>query len=514
MRAASLSVEFFALVRELYGPGREREADDFARNILFDLAHAIGKSDAQNFHEKMGSSIRSRGSPPGPVHFAHAGWAFVDISPESRPSPDDDYYLLYDHPYSFESDAWLRAGDARGDFPVCIMNAGYSSGWCEESFGMPLVAAEVLCRARGDETCRFVMAPPGTIEEHVERFARTRRPSGPRAYRIPDFFSRKRVGGGARRARDDLERRVSERTADRLEAAREMDERRQVERRLRPGAEARGHRPARRRHRPRLQQPDGHRHRQRELARAELAVGDPRARYVDAISSARASAPRTLTRQLLAFSRAQVVRARAARPQRVVADLGRHARPRHRRGRRAGDATSTATRRSIDADRGADRAGGGEPGGQRARRHAGGRDAHDRDREVRARRRSARPRAGARRCVLSPSATRASGMDAATLAHIFEPFFTTKEVGKGTGLGLSTVYGIVKQIGRRTSRSAARSVRVSRFTVLPAADGSACRCHRRPPPPKVVRPHGHRQRDHARRGQRHRPQRTRRLSAR
>ena len=39
------------------------------------------------------------------------------------------------------------------------------------------------------------------------------------------------------------------------------------------------------------------------------------------------------------------------------------------------------------------------------------------------------------------------GMDAETQAHIFEPFFTTKEVGKGTGLGLSTVYGIVKQSG-------------------------------------------------------------------
>jgi PAS domain S-box-containing protein len=39
------------------------------------------------------------------------------------------------------------------------------------------------------------------------------------------------------------------------------------------------------------------------------------------------------------------------------------------------------------------------------------------------------------------------GLDPESKAHLFEPFFTTKEMGKGTGLGLSTVYGIIKQSG-------------------------------------------------------------------
>ncbi len=56
------------------------------------------------------------------------------------------------------------------------------------------------------------------------------------------------------------------------------------------------------------------------------------------------------------------------------------------------------------------------------------------------------------------------GMTPETLRHIFEPFYTTKGVGEGSGLGLATVYGIVKQSGGSVSVSSQRG-RGTRFTI-------------------------------------------------
>ncbi len=167
VRGAALSIEFFDFIRRLFGQS-ERDAVSMASQVLFDLAHALGKADAEHFHRTMGLTDPLSKLSAGPVYFANAGWAFVNLHEQSNPSPDENYFLLYDHPYSFEADAWIRAG-RRSDFAVCQMSAGYSSGWCEESFGLPLVATEISCRAKGDDMCRFVMAPPHRIDGHVER---------------------------------------------------------------------------------------------------------------------------------------------------------------------------------------------------------------------------------------------------------------------------------------------------------------------------------------------------------
>ncbi|MGO9714460.1 MAG: ATP-binding protein [Polyangiaceae bacterium] len=452
VRAASLSVDFYALVERIYGDARRGEANEFAQSILFDLAHAVGKSDARNFHTKMGLVDPIAKLSAGPIHFAHAGWAFVDIFPESQPAPDESFCLVYDHPYSFESDAWVRAGKRR-EAPACMMNAGYSSGWCEESFGVTLVATEILCRAKGDAVCRFLMAHPERMAGVVERYLAKGSASPPRAttYSIPDFFSRKRMEEELRRARDELEERVRERTHDLVRAnellTHEMEQRKRAERQLlqTQKLEAIG----------RLAGGIAHDFNNLMavvlgsggLLAKRIPAGDPLQPLVDSILQAGDRAAK-LTQQLLALGRAQPRMREQILLNDVVRDLGEIVE------RSLGDRVTLELR--LDPAAGAIRADRGEleqivmnlalnardamPGGGKVtlatvREHVtdarslelGGIEAGDYAR-------------------LEVSDT-GVGMNEETLAQVFEPFFTTKEAGKGTGLGLAIVEGVVKQLG-------------------------------------------------------------------
>jgi PAS domain S-box-containing protein len=183
-----------------------------------------------------------------------------------------------------------------------------------------------------------------------------------------------------------------------------------------------------------------------ELAMREVAPGRPLRRELEEIHKA-ATRAGSLTAQLLAFSRKQLLQPRILDLGDVVADMERMLR------RLIGEDVELRTVRAarldrVCADRGQleqvllnlavnarDAIGGGGwlrletanvevtgDGADPAGRLAG-------------------------RYVMLAVADNGCGMDDEVKSHIFEPFYTTKELGRGTGLGLATVYGIVRQSG-------------------------------------------------------------------
>lgn len=189
VRASALSNEFFESFLKFYSNRPAEEATLITRNMLFDIAHVIGMEDAKNFHKRMRLKDPIEKLAAGPVHFAYMGWASVEIFPESRPSPDENYYMKFYHPFSFEADSWVRAGK-KSDTPVCIMNAGYSSGWCEQSYGLQLTTVEISCKAKGDKHCTFIMAPPHMIDRYLPKAQKKREN---KKIEVPAFLQRKKI---------------------------------------------------------------------------------------------------------------------------------------------------------------------------------------------------------------------------------------------------------------------------------------------------------------------------------
>jgi CheY-like chemotaxis protein len=183
-----------------------------------------------------------------------------------------------------------------------------------------------------------------------------------------------------------------------------------------------------------------------EVLLEQLNEHDPLLVKVQAIQQA-ADRATTLTRQLLAFSRKQLLELKVVDMNAIVADMERLLRP------LIGENIDLTTKLAPNV--GHTRADAGQLEQVIMNLVVNAKDAmptggriviQTSEEELDAVRREHSLIQPGSYILLSVSDTGA-GMDKETQSRIFEPFFTTKEKGKGTGLGLSTVYGIVKQSG-------------------------------------------------------------------
>ena len=164
VRCESLFLSWFDALADVFGKGPAGE-------FIYNTAREIGRSDSLSFSDRRNVKDGLERLSAGPVHFAHAGWAFVDILPDSRPAMDDSYYLHYYHPNTFESEVFTSRGGT-SDSCVCLFSAGYSAGWCSEAFQVAVHGRELTCVARGDASCEFIMAPAAKLDEHERALRR------------------------------------------------------------------------------------------------------------------------------------------------------------------------------------------------------------------------------------------------------------------------------------------------------------------------------------------------------
>lgn len=206
-----------------------------------------------------------------------------------------------------------------------------------------------------------------------------------------------------------------------------------------------------------------------ELLRGHLDEGNPSRAYADEIYRAGERAAR-LTRQLLAFSRKQILKPVLFDLNGLTADLGKMLQ--QLIGGNIELATSLGRAPAlVEADQGqmeqvimnlAINARDAMPNGGKLTIET----AHVGLDEDTARAECLVPTATYVKLTVSDTGC---GMEASVRSRIFEPLFTTKEPGKGTGLGLSTVYGIVKQSGGCISVSSEVGVGTTFEIYLPAA---------------------------------------------
>ncbi len=209
-----------------------------------------------------------------------------------------------------------------------------------------------------------------------------------------------------------------------------------------------------------------------EVLLEQLEKGSAMHHKVQSIQQA-ADRAATLTRQLLAFSRKQLLELKVVDVNSVIGDMERLLRP------LIGENIELITR--LSSETGHTRADAGQleqvimnlvVNAKDAMPDGGKLTLQSADVTVRQNFSEHRFIQPGRYAVISVADT-GHGMDAETQSRIFEPFFTTKEKGKGTGLGLSTVYGIVKQSNGYVFAESEPGAGTTFYVYLPRVEESA-----------------------------------------
>jgi PAS domain S-box-containing protein len=209
-----------------------------------------------------------------------------------------------------------------------------------------------------------------------------------------------------------------------------------------------------------------------EVLLEELEPGGSMHHKVQSIKQA-ADRAASLTRQLLAFSRKQLLELKVIDINSVIGDMERLLRP------LIGENIELITH--LSSDTGHTRADAGQleqvimnlvVNAKDAMPEGGRLTLQSSDVTVRHNLSQHRFIQPGRYAVISVSDT-GHGMDRETRSRMFEPFFTTKEKGKGTGLGLSTVYGIVKQSNGYVFAQSEPGAGTTFYVYLPRVEDSA-----------------------------------------
>jgi serine/threonine protein kinase len=190
-RGHSLAVDFLQMVQSSFAFDSETESLEFAQNFLYDLGVAIGLSDSGKFLKMTASTVGDdvvAKNNLGLVVAAYTGMAFVSLNTESNyhPKKPEEELMVYEFSYSFEADSWRKKGNNKKSAlaklvdpqSVCMMSAGYLSGWGEGADGLLRATAEIQCSAKDhddqDHQCVFVRATPSRLESSVRNYMNER----------------------------------------------------------------------------------------------------------------------------------------------------------------------------------------------------------------------------------------------------------------------------------------------------------------------------------------------------